>query len=217
MAETVKPPRPYRSSLRNRQRASTRSAVVDAATRLFVEGGYASTSIAKVAAEAGVSTETVYAVFGNKRELLHAVVLAAATGIAEGGVMVDADFIGQLRAEPKQRRRFAMMNERTRNVLRRVAPLDQIVRDAAVGDPEIAALLREHEAQRLSDVRQLISLLAEAGPLRVPEREAADLMWALSRSTGLYRTLTGERRWSDARAVSAITDALACLLLPEAD
>lgn len=217
MPKKVKPPRPYRSSLRDRQRAVTRAAVVEAATRLFQECGYTSTSIAKVAAEAGVSAETVYAVFGNKRELLHSVVLSAATGIAEGGVMIDADFIERLRAEPNQRRRFAMMNERTRNVLDKVAPLDQIVRDAAVGDPEIASLLREHEAQRLNDVRQFISLLAEAGPLRVPERDAADLMWALSRSTGLYCTLTGERRWSNARAVNAIADLLARVLLPDAD
>ena len=215
MTEPVKPSRFYRSSLRDKQRADTRARVVDAAARLFIEGGYVGTSIAKVATEAGVSAETVYAIFGNKRELLHAVVLAAATGIADGGAMVDADFVDQVRAEPDQRRRFEMMTDRTRGTLRRVAPLDHLTREAAVADPEIAALLREHEAQRLDDTRTLVGLLAEVGPLRVSEREAAELMWALSRSTDLYRALTVDRRWSDARAVSALTNIIARTLFPD--
>ncbi len=214
MSEPVKA-RPYRSSLRDRQRAVTRAAVVDAATRLFVEHGYAGTSIAKIATEADVSPETVYAVFGTKRELLNAVVHSAATGVAEGGAVVEAELLDRVRAEPDQRRRFDMMAEATRDTLRRVGPLDEVVRAAAVGDPEIAALLREHEAQRVADARKLVGLLAEAGPLRVPEREAADLMWALSRSTDLYRALTVDRGWSDARAFRALNDAIARVLFPD--
>ena len=106
------------------------------------------------------------------------------------------------------------MAEATRDTLRRVGPLDEVVRAAAAGDPEIAALRHEHEAQRLADVRKLVALLAEAGPLRVPEREAADLLWALSRSTDLYRALTVDRGWSDRRARAALTDVLARVLLP---
>ena len=78
----------------------TRAAVVDAATRLFVEHGYAGTSVARIAAEAEVSPETVYAVFGTKRDLLHAVVQAAATGVAEGGAVVEAELLDRVRAEP---------------------------------------------------------------------------------------------------------------------
>ncbi len=217
MAEPVKGARPYRSTLRDRQRAVTRAAVVDAATRLFVEHGYAGTSIATIAAEAEVSPETVYAVFGTKRELLNAVVQAAATGVAEGGAVVEAELLDRVRAQPGQRRRFEMLAEATHDTLRRVGPLDEVVRAAAVADPEIAALRQEHEAQRLADVRKIVGLLAEAGPLRVPEREAADLMWALSRSTDLYRALTVDRRWSDARAFRALNDALARVLFLDAD
>ena len=107
------------------------------------------------------------------------------------------------------------MTQATRDTLRRVSPLDEVVRAAAVGDPEIAALLREHEGQRLADVRKLVELLAEAGPLRVSEREAADLLWALSRSTDLYRALTVDRKWSDARAFRALNDTIARVLFPD--
>ena len=172
--------------------------MIDAATRLFVEHGYAGTSIAKIAVEAEVSPETVYAVFGTKRELLNAVVQAAATGVAEGGAVVGADLVDRVRAEPDPRRRFDMMAEATRDTLRRVGPLDEVVRAAAAGDPEIAALRQEHEAQRLADVRKLVRLLAEAGPLRaaragsrrpaVGTRPAAPTCTGRSPSTGAGAT-----------------------------
>ena len=78
-------------------------------------------------------------------------------------------------------------------------------------DPEIAELQDEFERRRRADIRGLVLLLVEAGPLRVPVDEAVDLMWALSRSTGLYRSLTVDRRWSDRRARAALTDVLAGL------
>jgi TetR/AcrR family transcriptional regulator, mexJK operon transcriptional repressor len=49
-------------------------ALIDAATRVFLHGGYVSSSIQKVASEAGVSTRTIYERFRNKGELLSAVV-----------------------------------------------------------------------------------------------------------------------------------------------
>ena len=99
-----------------------------------------------------MSPETVYAVFGTKRELLNAVVQAAATGVTEGGAVVEADLLDRVRAEPDQWRRFEMMAEATRDTLRRVGPLDEVVRAAAVGDPEIAALRRStgHSASPMS-------------------------------------------------------------------
>ena len=59
------------------------------------------------------------------------------------------------------------------------------------------------------DVRMLVRLLADAGPLRVSEDEAVDLMWALSRSTDLYLALTAERGWTDEAAFAALTDLIA--------
>ena len=49
-------------------------ALIDAATRVFLQGGYVSSSIQKVAREAGVSTRTIYERYKNKGELLGAVV-----------------------------------------------------------------------------------------------------------------------------------------------
>jgi AcrR family transcriptional regulator len=61
-----------------RPRRGTESARTDgliaAATRVFLRDGYGSTSIDKVAGEAGVSTRTIYERFRNKGDLLGAVI-----------------------------------------------------------------------------------------------------------------------------------------------
>ena len=213
MPEPVKPRRAYRSAARDRQRAATRAAIVDAAGSAFVEDGYSATTITHVAARAEVSPETVYAVFGTKRDLLRAVVQQAAAGAPDRDVVGD-EWLATVRAEPDPRARLELMADATRDVLRRVAPIDELVRSVAASDPEIAELQVELERRRRSDIRGLVALLVEAGPLRVPLDEAVDLMWALSRSTDLYRSLTVDRGWSDRRARAALTDVLARVLLP---
>jgi AcrR family transcriptional regulator len=50
------------------------AALLSAATRVFLREGYGDASIDKVAAEAGVSTRTIYERFKNKADLLSAVV-----------------------------------------------------------------------------------------------------------------------------------------------
>jgi AcrR family transcriptional regulator len=48
--------------------------VLHAAEALFVDPGYAATTLNAVAARAGVSVQTVYKVFGSKKALLSALV-----------------------------------------------------------------------------------------------------------------------------------------------
>jgi len=173
--------------------------------------------VAVIADAAAVSPETVYATYGSKRNLLEAVVTEAATGDAEHAGVLDAAWFGDLVAEPDQRRRFALMSEATRSILGRAAPVAAVVRDAAAADPEIAALWDAMETQRHDDVRSLVRLLADAGPLAVSEEEAVDLMWGLSRSTDLYRTLTVDRGWGDERAFAAVTELIAGAVLGAAE
>jgi AcrR family transcriptional regulator len=189
--------------------------VVVAAERCFVERSYSSTTIAGIAEASGVSTETVYAIFKNKRAVLQAVIEAAVTGSVDGGELIGDDLLTRMRAEPEQRRRFALVTEATRGLLARTAPIDAVVRAAAAADPEIAAMQREHDRQTLKDVRRIVASLAEAGPLRMSESDAADRMWALVQHSDLYRTLTTSRRWSHARAFDALGDTIARMLLDD--
>ncbi|WP_245764866.1 TetR/AcrR family transcriptional regulator [Nonomuraea jiangxiensis] len=57
-------------SLRDRKRARTRQALVDAATELFERNGYDETTIADIAAAAEIGTRTFFGYFASKEELL---------------------------------------------------------------------------------------------------------------------------------------------------
>ncbi|HLJ67467.1 MAG TPA: helix-turn-helix domain-containing protein, partial [Chloroflexota bacterium] len=59
--------KPERIPYRQRQALATRRLIAQAARSLFTAHGYAATSIEAVAADAGVSPRTVYAIFGTKK------------------------------------------------------------------------------------------------------------------------------------------------------
>jgi AcrR family transcriptional regulator len=69
MAERVKT-RSYNSSRRREQAAATRRDILGAAQRLFERQGYAATTMAAIAAEAGVALKTVYLAFETKSGVL---------------------------------------------------------------------------------------------------------------------------------------------------
>ena len=85
MARPVK--RSYVSPQREAQALATRQSILDAALRLFTASGYVATTIQAIADDAGVAVQTVYAVFGTKRELLRSLLEAA----VRGGALVEAD------------------------------------------------------------------------------------------------------------------------------
>src|ERR671937_2765734 len=71
MAERVKTRR-YDSPRRREQAAATRREILEAAQRLFENQGYVATTMAAIAAEAGVALKTVYVAFETKSGLLRA-------------------------------------------------------------------------------------------------------------------------------------------------
>jgi TetR/AcrR family transcriptional repressor of mexJK operon len=88
---------------RNSRAAERRQRIIRSAITVFAERGYAASSTAQIAAEAGVSKETIYSYFGNKAGLLREALLSlvAAPGgsvMAEpaGGVASSAEFRAQL-------------------------------------------------------------------------------------------------------------------------
>ena len=66
MSPDVKPVRRYDSSRPPRQARRNRSAMLEAARRLFLERGFVATTMPDIASEAGVSVQTLYKAFGNK-------------------------------------------------------------------------------------------------------------------------------------------------------
>src|SRR5215468_11217742 len=74
------PRRRYESPVREANARRTRAAIVAAASELFTARGYAATSLADIAAAAGVARPTVFAAFGSKPALLRQVLDQALAG-----------------------------------------------------------------------------------------------------------------------------------------
>jgi AcrR family transcriptional regulator len=72
MADVKPGPGARRPTLRAERAQVTRQRIADAARRLFARDGYATTTLAGIASEAGVAVQTVYAVYGSKAGILAA-------------------------------------------------------------------------------------------------------------------------------------------------
>ena len=181
--------RPYRSPLRQAQAEQTRQRILDAGLELFAERGYPVTSVAQIAAAAGVSAETIYASVGSKRGIIDALLeqvdeerpieRARETVVARGGgprvvLEVFAETAG----------RFWAAHAQLVEVLRK-----------GVGDPEIGGAWTAREASRRNLFAEAVRAWP-AGSLRPgldPER-AADIAWALTAEDN-YMRLVERQAW----------------------
>src|SRR4051794_14401270 len=98
MSDGVK--RRYDSTRRREQAQENRRRILAAAHELFVTKGYGSTTIAEVAAAAGVAVETVYAAFRNKITVLHRVWDVAVGGDERDVHLLDRPEMRAVFAEP---------------------------------------------------------------------------------------------------------------------
>ena len=206
--------RRYDASGRRARAQQTREQVVDAARRLFQANGYAGTAVTDVARAANVSAETIYKVFGSKGSLLSAVITASIRGDADETPLRRRPVIEEIRAEQDPRRQLERYGELLAKVNPRVAPLVRVMREAAVGDREIATALEQLKANRLDGMNEFAAQLAARGALRpgVSRQEAADVLWTLN-SPELYDLLVLERGWSPKRYGRWIAQELAAALL----
>src|SRR5207248_8516494 len=97
---TPRRPRKYSSALRARQAEQTRRQILSTAVTQFASNGWARTTVASVAEDAGVALDTVYTAFGSKKALLRAAMDVAIVGDAEPIPLVERPEFAALRAEP---------------------------------------------------------------------------------------------------------------------
>ena len=210
---TVKTSRRYDSSGRQEQARRSRETVLDAAQRLFLDQGYVGTTIAGIAREAGVSVETVYKAFGGKAGVVRAVYQRGLTGRGPVPAYERSD---QMRAQETDPR--VIMREwgrLTAEVASVVSPIRLLIRSAALLDPEMAALLKANDEERLQRMRHHARFLKQRGYLRkgMKVAEATDILWTCS-SAELYELLVLSRGWSLPRFSQFIADFMIASLLP---
>lgn len=214
MPEPVKR-RTYTSPLRLEKARATRRRVIEAAVRLFLARGYAATTMAAVAAEAGVSADTVFHLFGTKRDLLQKAMDSVIGGDDADVPMLERAGPQAMRAETDQHRQIALFASGMLAQLERVRPVDDMLRSAAAVDTDIAALRDDLQLrQRREAMTAVAGRIAARGPLLddMPVDEAAAVLWTLT-SPEVHHMFRVHWAWSPKRYEDWLRTTLQCALL----
>jgi AcrR family transcriptional regulator len=200
--------RSYKSSVRERQADDTRQRIVEATRRLLQSEGYAGMTVEAIARRAGVSAQSVYAIFKSKTGILTSLLDQAAFG----SEYEDAVLRAMSASDPEMRLRL------TAPIARQIhdaqsATFD-LLRGAGVVAPELAKLERQREGLRYERQERMITSLRDAHRLRpnLDQATARDIFWTLT-GRDVYRMLVRERGWSSQKYQDWLADTLVHSLL----
>jgi AcrR family transcriptional regulator len=199
MADRVKPPtRRYESPLRKEQAAATARQILAAAQRLFEAQGYPTTSMAAVAAEAGVALKTVYLTFETKAGLLREVWNTTLRGFADIPV-ADQPWYREVVEEPDPAKMLDLNARNSTVVKRRIGQLTRVIRDGAAADADVAALWTHIQTDFHANQGVLVKRLAAAKALRpgLTVARGTDVLWALVHPD-VWHLLVDQRGWDPA-------------------
>ena len=210
-ASSVKTRR-YDVSRRRAAEQARRVRVLEQARHLLLGQGYAATTITEIAANAEVSVETVYRMFGGKSGLVRALCQQALAGEA---------------AEPAESRSDRLQasagsgadvvrgwTDLMAEVSPRISPLHLLLRASAANDPGLTELLRALEDARLERMAHNARGLMAAGGIRpgVTVEHASEVLWLYS-APEWYERLVLERGWSVRAYADFVGSAIAAALL----
>jgi AcrR family transcriptional regulator len=209
--------RGYDSTGRRAQAQATRAKILDVARRLFIEQGFAGTSMAQVAAAAGVSAPTVFAAFKSKVNLLKVAAETMIVGDAEPVPLAERPEMRHVHAGATAEEvldRLATLNAATAE---RAYPIFAVLYAAADAEPEIAELVRLIDTQRLAGATMLARTVVERIGDNTPARlaEVRDTIWAFN-SLAMYGLLVVQRGWSVERYRDWLRRALHSVVDPDA-
>ena len=199
MADAVKrdPSSPGGGQARTRL---ARRAVVTAARTLFVERGYAATTIDAISALADVPPATVYRLFTSKLGILKALLDTSIAGDDLPLPVQERPDVASLSREREPRTLLASYAGITTAINQRINDVYRVLVGAAASDPAAAELLDDLHQQRNRGQGQIARALRRTGSLQdgLRERDAVDLIHALM-SPEVYRLLVVDRNWTPER------------------
>ncbi len=174
--------RAYRSERREADAAATRTAIREAAGRLFVAQGYAATTLKQVAREAGVGDRTVYAAFASKFDLYHHALDVATVGDEAPIPVRDRAELAAAREVPDARASLAAGIDYGIALFERAGDLIWVGIQAEGADPQVRALGETGSRETRAVMLRIATDLAERGVLRpgLSAQEAADILYSLS-------------------------------------
>jgi AcrR family transcriptional regulator len=199
MAERVKPTpkRSYNSPRREQQAAATRTAILEAAQRLFEAQGYPATTMEAVATEAGVALKTVYVVFATKSGLLRALWDLALKGDEDDAGVAERPWYREVLDEPDPERQLRLTAQHSRAVKTRIAGVLEVIRNAAPVDPDTAELWQLIQRDFYANQRVIVDTLHRKKALRagLDATTATDILWTLNHPDQWF-LLVGQRGWT---------------------
>jgi TetR/AcrR family transcriptional regulator of autoinduction and epiphytic fitness len=213
MSDPVKR-RAYDNSRRQAGAHETKRVIVAAAEDLFVALGYPATTFSAIAQRAGVSTQTVYAHFPAKRDLLKVVVDQAIAGDDEPVAIADRPGVAAIRAEPDPAQKLRLHAALAVGISQRATSVDQMLRSAAAVDFEAAELWRRGGQARQNGMEEMAQHLFDGGHLRdgLSAHQAADRLSVLI-DPELFRLTVGVRGWSPKQHEEWLAEMLIASLL----
>ena len=193
--------------------AASRTAIADAARRLFEERGYSGTSIADIAREAGVVVQTIYNTVGSKQDVL---LLALDHTVAgdRAPTPVPVFMAEEARAATDAGEILDQLVAFWREAMPRSAPIQRVIDEAAMLDEALAAFARERSARRLRNYGLAAEILEEKGALRpgLTRDAAAAAIFAIGHPQ-VYRSLVLDGAWSTKRWAAWVRELLEAALL----
>lgn len=206
----------YDNSRRTAAAAQARHRVLLAARDCFLAQGFAATTIAAVARQAGVSPESVYKQFGGKAGLLKAVYDVAIAGDEEPVPVAQREEAQAVRtaSDPSA---AARAYARMATVLgRRTSPVLAVLLAARATDDQLVDLAATLDAERLAGATAVVTHWEARGWLRhgLTVASAADLVWTLISPE--VRDLLTRRGWGEAAYTDWLGRAIADAVLAPA-
>ena len=194
----------------------TRAAFVDAARTLFLERGYAATTVEAISDYSDTPQATVYRLFSSKLGILKALLDVSIAGDDDAVGMLDRPRVRSLLSDRDPKNQLTGFAAMLRDLMARAAPVHRILSDAARSDEAAASLLGEIARQRHEGQHRIARSLARSKALRpsMRERDAADVIHALA-SPEVYGLLVFDRGWSPERYERWLRDILIEQLVSE--
>ena len=196
MARNVKTRR-YDSPRRRDQAAATRRQILDAAQHLFEQRGYGGTTIAAIASDAGVAVKTVYVAFETKNGVLRALWNLLLRDGNEDVPVAQQAWYREVLDEQDPKKKLALNARNSRAAKVRIAGVLRIIRQAALTDPDAAALWERIQTEFHANQRAVVEGLAKKRALRrgLDVDRATDILWTLNHPD-VWHILVAERGWT---------------------
>jgi TetR/AcrR family transcriptional regulator, regulator of autoinduction and epiphytic fitness len=189
--------RAYRSAHRRAGAERTREAILGAAVASFEESGWSATTMRAVSVSAGVSLQSVEAIFRTKSALLRASVDFAISGDTEPIPIIQRDAVARMEAAATAEEMLDLHAAHLRAINSRSARLAWAVEQASTNDESVARLWHQMNENRSFGVRwAATTLLAKPDHRRGLGRRDAEAAFWVALDWGTYRTLTGHARLS---------------------